>query len=159
MAVSGAAIAKATVTGAKIISNLLAVFSVIYLTKKEMEETLQDATPMMEGMEDLPPKSQRDISAIYPEAKTLFDMVKDIYKGEYKPEDPFAITTAVLSIAYLVSPVEKPEEIQIDDVKTMSYAVGVCAKELKKYKELKNNQATSIDIEPVISTDPYSSPA
>lgn len=151
MAVQAGAI---IVKGGKIIVKLAGIFSAIYLTKKEIDEILQDAAPMMDNIEDLPSKSERDISAVYPETKALFDMSKAIFKGEYKPEDPLAILMAVLSIGYLISPVEKPENMEIDDVKTLSYAAGVCAKELKRYMELKGIEPQGF-VEKVISEKPY----
>ena len=84
--------------GIKIAINFALVLATVYMTKKELEEKLQDTTPLFEGVNDLPPKTQRDLVEIYPEAKCLFMMVKDMYKGDYKPEDPLAITTAVLTI-------------------------------------------------------------
>jgi len=152
-----AAIGAVVVKGGKIIVSAATVFTAVYLAKKEIDEIIQDATQMMCEIEDLPSKCERDISAVYPETKALFNMAKDIFKGEYKPEDPFAILMAVLSIAYLLSPCENPESMQVDDIKTLSFAAGVCAKELKRYMEMKGIESQGY-AEKVISTDPYTSP-
>jgi hypothetical protein len=151
------AIGAVVVKGGKIVVKLAAVFTAIYLTKKEIDEILQDATPMMCEIKDLPSKNERDISAVYPETKALFDMAKDIFKGDYRPEDPLAILMAVLSIGYLISPCERPESMQTDDIKTLSYAAGVCAKELKRYMEMKGIEPQGY-VDKVINEDPYKSP-
>jgi len=152
-----AAIGAVVVKGGKIVVSLATVFTAIYLTKREIDEIIQDATPMMCEINDLPSKHERNISAVYPETKALFDMAKDIFKGDYKPEDPFAILMAVLSIGYLLSPSEKPESMQTDDIKTLSYSAGVCARELKRYMEMKGIEPQGY-VEKILSNDPYESP-
>jgi len=149
---AGATIAK----GVKIVIKLAMILSAVYLTKKELDNALQDTTPLLDGEDDLPSKVQRDITAIYPEAKNLFNMVQDMFKGDYRAEDPLAITTAVLSMGYLFSPVENPETMEISDIKAISYAAGVCAKELKRYQETKGQVPVGSGTA-IISAKPYES--
>jgi len=168
----GAKIAK----GAKMVVNLAMIFTAVYMTKKELEEMVQDTTPLINNQQDLPQKLHRGVADIYPDAKCMFRMVKDMYEGEYRPEDPLAIATAVLSMGFLFTNSESLETRQIDDVKAISYAAGVCARELKRYKEQKGIPAGTemkseaepeaepglkaeiepkAEVEPVISEDPY----
>jgi len=134
------------------------VYDSVNLTKDQADEILQDALPIIEGMDDLPSKSTRNLSVTYERAKILFDMVKDIYKGEYKALDKLAAATAVLAIVYLVSPIDTVPDIIpgvgfVDDIAILSFAVGLCAKEIKRYTEFKANQGLSEDT--VIDKDPY----
>ena len=150
----GAAASPYIAKGIKIAINLAVIAATVYMTKRELDDKLMDATPLFEGEDKLPLQIQRDISLIYPEAKCLFTMVKDMYSGEYKPEDPLAITTAVLSIGYLFLPVEDSEKREINDVKAISYAAGLCAKELKRYREVKGIPLNS-EVSQIRSENPY----
>lgn len=149
------AIGAVLVKGSKIVVSLATVITSVYLAKKEIDEIIQDATPMMCEIKDLPSKHERDISAVYPETKALFDMAKESFTGGYTPEDPLALLTAVLSIGYLMSPCENPENMQTDDIKTLSYAAGVCARELKRYMKMKGIESQG---EKIINENAYASP-
>lgn len=136
------------------------IYGSVYLTAAQADEIIQNALPVIEGMDDLPSKSTRNLSVAYERVKILFDMVKDIYKGEYMALDKMTVATAVLAIVYLVSPFDFiPEVIPgvgfVDDIAILSFAVGLCAKEIKRYTDFKDSQTTGADLEPVISTDPY----
>ena len=139
-------------------TNKKSVYDSINLTKEQADEILQDALPIIEGMDELPPKSARNLSVAYERAKILFNMVKDIYKGEYKALDTFAVAAAVLAIVYLVSPIDSVPDIipgvgMVDDVAILSFAAGICAKEIKRYMEFKANQ--ELNDSSVIDRDPY----
>jgi len=141
-------------------ANKESIYNSVNLTAAQADEIIQDALPIIEGMDDLPSKSTRNLSVTYERAKILFDMVKDIYTGEYKALDKLAVSTAVLAIVYLVSPLDFVPDVipgvgYVDDIAILSFAVGLCAKEIKRYTEFKNSQAPGTDVEPVISVDPY----
>jgi hypothetical protein len=57
-------------------------------------------------------------------------------------------------MGFLFSPVENPETKEIDDVKAVSYAAGVCAKEIKRYREFKGLPSNT-EVKSVIKTNPY----
>lgn len=133
------------------------IYDAADLTKEQVDEILQDALPVIEGMDDLPSKSTRNISVAYERVKILFDMVKDTYSGEYKAVDKLAVATAVLALVYLVSPLDFiPEVIPgigvVDDIAILSFAVGLCAKEIKRYMEFKDGKGSD---SAVIDSDPY----
>jgi hypothetical protein len=148
-----AAIGKAVVVGGKILVTLVSVYQVVKLTKMEIDGIIQDATPMIDNANGLPPKEKRDLTEVYPEAKELFDMVKDSNDGKYAAECSDTVAAAVCSIGHLINEDFNPDTVKMDDIKSIMYAVGYCAKEIARYKKDKGIKDGEVGSD--ISTDPY----
>ena len=138
------------------------IYNAAKLTAKQADEIIQDALPIIEEIEEIDdlPKSTKRLFVAYERAKILFNMVKDVYKREYKAVDKLAVATAVLAIVYLVSPVDLIPDVipgigAVDDIAILSFAAGLCAKELERYDEFKNNQSVASGLAESISEDPY----
>ena len=123
---------------------------------------LMDAHEDVDKMEDLPPKSERNIRAVYEDTLTMFRMVKDFYSGKFQPKDKFAVVTAVLAIIYLVSPLDLVPDVlpgfgYVDDTIILAYAFGVCANVIAEYRAYINEQSEQVaeDTGVVLSADPF----
>jgi len=123
---------------------------------------LMDAREDVDKMEDLPPKSERNIRAVYEDTLTMFRMVKDFYSGKFQPKDKFAVVTAVLAIIYLVSPLDLAPDVlpgfgYVDDTIILAYAFGVCANVIAEYRAYINEQSEQVaeDTGVVLSADPF----
>jgi uncharacterized membrane protein YkvA (DUF1232 family) len=119
-------------------------------------ETLRDARADIEKNNTIPPEAEKKLGGFVADARDMLSMLKDFYKGAFKPEDIGSLVVAALALVYLFFPIDViPDPIPglgfVDDAALLAYAVGVCAKTLKRYREYRAEQKKTA----IISADPY----
>jgi uncharacterized membrane protein YkvA (DUF1232 family) len=84
------------------------------------------------------------ISRLWRDLKLLIPLIRDYCKGRYRDVSGKSLTVLVLTLAYIISPIDLiPDYIlglgQIDDAVILGLALNFLEKDLKKYREWKDN--------------------
>lgn len=78
--------------------------------------------------------------------RLLSALIKDYWKGEYRDVSLGSIAVFVLSIIYVLSPIDILSDFipllgQIDDVFILLFCIFLLEKDLKKYQNWKSNRS------------------
>ena len=78
--------------------------------------------------------------------RLLGALIKDYWKGEYRDVSLGSIAVFVLSIVYVISPIDILSDFipllgQIDDAFILLFCIYLLEKDLKKYQNWKNNRS------------------
>jgi len=78
--------------------------------------------------------------------RLLGALIKDYWKGEYRDVSLGSIAVFVLSIIYVLSPIDILSDFipllgQIDDAFILLFCIYLLEKDLKKYQNWKNNRS------------------
>ena len=78
--------------------------------------------------------------------RLLGALIKDYWKGEYRDVSLGSIAVFVLTIVYVLSPIDILSDFipllgQIDDAVVLLFCVYLLEKDLKKYHDWKNNRS------------------
>ena len=84
------------------------------------------------------------LARLLQDLKLLFPLIKDFLKGTYRDVSIKSIVIFVITLAYIISPIDLiPDYIiglgQIDDAAILGFSLYLLEKDLLKYKRWKDN--------------------
>ena len=83
------------------------------------------------------------LARLFQNLRLLLPLIRDYWKGTYRDVSAKSIVISILTLAYIISPVDLiPDWIlgfgQIDDVAILDFGIHLLEKDLMKYKEWKD---------------------
>ena len=83
------------------------------------------------------------MARLFQNLKLLLPLIRDYWKGTYKDVSVKSIVVFILTLAYIISPIDLiPDYIiglgQLDDVAILAFGLHLLEKDLMKYKEWKD---------------------
>lgn len=83
------------------------------------------------------------LARLFQNLKLLLPLIRDYWKGNYREVSAKSIVIFLITLAYIVSPIDLiPDYIiglgQIDDVAILAFGLHLLDKDLLKYKEWKD---------------------
>lgn len=103
------------------------------------QEKLEDLKDMLQNAWEKI-QSNKHFKHLLTEAETMISFIKDIVHGKYTKHSKWALTMAIATLLYVISPLDIiPDFIPLiglfDDATVLAYAFTLLADELKRYKD------------------------
>ena len=125
----------------RVIKDFGARANAIYMDKDSLKDLFIRTKKKVEG--------NKEFRSLFDDIRVMIELVKDYRKGEYKELSRNSIILVVISLVYLVSPIDIIPDFLIggfvDDAAVIAYVLKKITIELAAYKEWKNDKAYDKD--------------
>lgn len=120
----------------RVIKEFSSKANAIYADKDKLKDLFIRTKKKVEG--------NKEFRSLFDDIRVMIELVKDYRKGEYKELSKNTIILVVISLVYLVSPIDIIPDFLIggfvDDAAVIAYVLKKITTELAAYKEWKNDK-------------------
>lgn len=125
----------------RIIKGLSSKANAIFSDKEKLKDLLMKTKTKVEG--------NKELRSLFDDVRVIVELIKDYTKGEYKSLSKNSIILVIISLVYLVNPIDIIPDFLlggfIDDAAVIAYILKKITTEITAYKDWKSNKTVEQD--------------
>ena len=125
----------------KIIKGLSSKATSIYMDNDKLRDLLTRTKKKVEG--------NKELRSLFDDIRILIELIKDYRKGEYKELSKNSIILVIISLVYLVNPIDIIPDFLlggfVDDAAVIAYVLKKITTEITAYKEWRKSKVSYND--------------